>query len=54
MDLVCSIYVKIDMDENSIAYSIRLGNGRFKIIPKSVYQDLKNIQEKTILLRTGN
>lgn len=32
--------------ENSIAYSIRLGNGRFKIIPKSVYQDLKNIQEK--------
>lgn len=28
------------------AYSIRLGNGRTKIIPKAIYKDLKNIQEK--------
>lgn len=28
------------------AYSIRLNNGRTKIIPKAIFQDLKNIQEK--------
>lgn len=32
--------------ENNYAYSIRLNNGRFKIIPKGVYQDLKEIKEK--------
>lgn len=30
---------------NSLEYSIRLGNGRFKIIPKALYQDLKRIEE---------
>ena len=30
---------------NLIAHSIRLSNGRFKIVPKSVYTDLKAVQE---------
>lgn len=32
--------------QNSVAYSIRLQNGRFKVIPKAVYDDLKQIQEQ--------
>lgn len=33
-------------EENVIAYSIRLGNGRFKILPRGVYEQIKNITEK--------
>lgn len=29
-----------------VAYSIRLNNGRTKILPKAVYQDLKQVSEK--------
>lgn len=31
--------------KNEIAYSIRLGNGRFKVIPRAVYDSIKQIPE---------
>jgi hypothetical protein len=39
-------------EENVVAYSIRLSNGRFKILPRGVYQQIQQIDEKREFLES--